>query len=124
MTDAAPERITLARKIGSDEWATMLKGHTMSMGYLDAAQYVRADLASAAVRRAEALAEAESDALTTAQARIAELEAALRFYADRSAWSGRWEYTKDESGLNVVDIGMAPAMDYGETARRALEAKP
>lgn len=34
-----PEKITLVRRMGSSEWIILPKGHTMSMGYLDATNY-------------------------------------------------------------------------------------
>tara|TARA_Y100000310_G_scaffold221678_2_gene223301 strand:+ start:690 stop:1046 length:357 start_codon:yes stop_codon:yes gene_type:complete len=118
MTDVAPERIWAEPSNEPEEWTATADCRT-----LHDVEYVRADLASAAVRRAEALAEAESDALTTAQARIAELEAALGFYANRENWRSRWEQATD--GKSCLQFGKGPARrDAGKIARRALEDKP
>ena len=37
----APERVTMARMIGSDKWEPMPMGHTMSMGYAECIEYYR-----------------------------------------------------------------------------------
>ena len=47
MTDqAAPERITVARMIGTGRRDVVGSKRTMSMGYVDATEYIRADLAA------------------------------------------------------------------------------
>lgn len=48
----APENITLARKLGSAEMQIMPAGETMSMSWLDASCYIRADVAQAMVQKA------------------------------------------------------------------------
>ena len=34
-----PNKIVLVRKVGSDEWIILPKGHTMSMGYSEAVTF-------------------------------------------------------------------------------------
>lgn len=53
--------------------------------------------------------------------RIAELEAALAFYADESAWD---EYEDDKRAAEDRQFGSALGSDKGEIARAALILEP
>ena len=97
MTDAAP-----------GQWAKTLRGYTITMTGLP-----RTDGHNVAITCGELRAAAA--ALTTAQARIAELEAALR---------GVLDCFEDIAGDASDKVQAAEELEAVAAARRALEAKP